>query len=84
MSPSNPLITGPRRGVKGSRRSEARGPHGRPQALATDLESLGKTRDMDVELVLPGDGEPIFEHRGLIDGRVAVYGRRANKARLIA
>jgi glyoxylase-like metal-dependent hydrolase (beta-lactamase superfamily II) len=51
---SNPLITGPRRGVKGSRPSEARGPHGRPQALVTDLESLGKTRDMDVELVLPG------------------------------
>jgi glyoxylase-like metal-dependent hydrolase (beta-lactamase superfamily II) len=69
--------------VKGSRPSE-RGPHGRPQALITDLESLGKTRDMDVELVLPGHGEPIFDHRGLIDERVAVHGRRVDKARLIA
>jgi hypothetical protein len=40
---------------------------------------------MDVELVLPGHGEPITDHRRLIDERFALHRRRANKIfRLIA
>jgi glyoxylase-like metal-dependent hydrolase (beta-lactamase superfamily II) len=71
---SNPLITRP---LDGSGR--------RPQALVTYLESLRKTRDMDVELVLPGHGEPITDHRRLIDERFALHSRRADKIhRLIA
>jgi glyoxylase-like metal-dependent hydrolase (beta-lactamase superfamily II) len=71
---SNPLITRP---VDGS--SE------RPQALVTYLRSLEATREMDVELVLPGHGEPITDHRALIDERFALHRRRADKIhRLVA
>ena len=65
---SNPLITRPR---------DPSGP--RPQALVTYLESLRKTREMDIELVLPGHGEPITNHRSLIDQRLVLHARRANK-----
>lgn len=65
---SNPLITRPRDGSEG-----------RPQALVTYLESLRKTREMELELVLPGHGEPITDHRNLIDERFALHERRAAK-----
>ena len=65
---SNPLITRP---VDGSGE--------RPQALVTYLRSLEATRAMDVELVLPGHGEPITDHRALIDERFALHRRRAEK-----
>jgi glyoxylase-like metal-dependent hydrolase (beta-lactamase superfamily II) len=71
---SNPLITRPPEGS-----SE------RPQALVTYLESLRATREMDVELVLPGHGEPVTDHRGVIDERFALHRRRADKIhRLVA
>jgi glyoxylase-like metal-dependent hydrolase (beta-lactamase superfamily II) len=71
---SNPLITRPR---DGSDR--------RPQALVTYLDSLAKTREMDLELVLPGHGDPVTEHRALIDERFRMHRRRADKLeRLIA
>jgi glyoxylase-like metal-dependent hydrolase (beta-lactamase superfamily II) len=71
---SNPLITRPRDGTEG-----------RPQALVTYLRSLELTREMDVDLVLPGHGEPITDHRSLIDERFALHRRRADKLhRLIA
>src|SRR5215217_2863471 len=71
---SNPLITRP---LDGSGE--------RPQALVTYLRSLEATREMDVELVLPGHGEPITDHRALIDERFALHRRRAEKIhRLIA
>jgi glyoxylase-like metal-dependent hydrolase (beta-lactamase superfamily II) len=65
---SNPLITRPPDGS-----SE------RPQALVTYLRSLEATREMDVELVLPGHGDPIRDHRTLIDERFALHRRRAEK-----
>jgi glyoxylase-like metal-dependent hydrolase (beta-lactamase superfamily II) len=65
---SNPLITRPRDG------SEER-----PQALVQYLDSLTATRAMEVELVLPGHGDPIGDHRELIDRRFALHRRRANK-----
>jgi glyoxylase-like metal-dependent hydrolase (beta-lactamase superfamily II) len=71
---SNPLITRPRDGSSG-----------RPKALVTYLESLALTREMDVDLVLPGHGDPITDHRSLIDERFALHRRRAEKlAGLIA
>jgi hypothetical protein len=40
---------------------------------------------MDVELVLPGHGDPITDHRTLIDERFALHRRRADKIhRLLA
>jgi glyoxylase-like metal-dependent hydrolase (beta-lactamase superfamily II) len=65
---SNPLITRP---LDGSGK--------RPQALLTYLDSLRKTREMEVDLVLPGHGEPITDHRRLIDERFALHRRRADK-----
>jgi glyoxylase-like metal-dependent hydrolase (beta-lactamase superfamily II) len=65
---SNPLLTRPRDGSAE-----------RPKALVQYLESLAATREMDVDLVLPGHGEPITNHRELIDQRFALHRRRAEK-----
>ena len=65
---SNPLITRPQDGSEG-----------RTQALVTYLESLRKTQEMDVDLVLPGHGDPITDHRSLIDERFKLHRRRAEK-----
>ena len=74
---SNPLITRPLDG--------ASGPGDRPQALVTYLASLERTREMELELVLPGHGDPIEDHRKLIDERFRMHARRAEKLyRLIA
>ena len=71
---SNPLITRPLDGTGE-----------RPEALVTYLESLAKTREMDLDLVLPGHGDPVTDHRKLIDDRFAGHRRRADKLhRLIA
>jgi glyoxylase-like metal-dependent hydrolase (beta-lactamase superfamily II) len=65
---SNPLMTRPRDGSAT-----------RPKALVQYLASLAATREMDVDLVLPGHGDPITEHGALIDERVALHRRRAEK-----
>jgi glyoxylase-like metal-dependent hydrolase (beta-lactamase superfamily II) len=65
---SNPLITRPRDGS-----------NQRPQALVHYLESLAATRELDAGLVLPGHGEPITDHRALIDQRFVLHRRRAYK-----
>jgi glyoxylase-like metal-dependent hydrolase (beta-lactamase superfamily II) len=71
---SNPLITRPRDGT-----SE------RPQALVQYLDSLAATREMDFELALPGHGDQVTGGRELIDKRLRLHRRRADKIlRLIA
>ena len=65
---SNPLISRP---LDGS--SE------RTQALVSYLESLRRTRELPAEIVLPGHGEPVTDHRALIDQRFAMHQRRAEK-----
>jgi len=71
---SNPLIT---RKLDGSGE--------RSKALIAYLDSLRQTREMDIELVLPGHGDPIVDHRSLIDQRFAMHARRADKIhRLVA
>jgi glyoxylase-like metal-dependent hydrolase (beta-lactamase superfamily II) len=65
---SNPLLTRPR--VEGQPR---------PQALVAYIDSLRATRELDVELVLAGHGDPVTDHRGLIDERLALHERRAAK-----
>jgi glyoxylase-like metal-dependent hydrolase (beta-lactamase superfamily II) len=64
---SNPLI------------SRMPGQDERPQPLVTYLDSLRKTRAMDIELVLPGHGDAFGDHRELIDQRFALHERRAEK-----
>jgi glyoxylase-like metal-dependent hydrolase (beta-lactamase superfamily II) len=65
---SNPVVTRPRTGSDE-----------RPQSLVVYLESLRATREMDIGLVLPGHGDPITDHRALIDERFAMHDRRARK-----
>ena len=64
---SNPLISRP---VDGGERA---------QSLVMYLDSLTKTREMDIDLVLPGHGDPIDDHRALIDQRFQLHRRRAEK-----
>jgi glyoxylase-like metal-dependent hydrolase (beta-lactamase superfamily II) len=65
---SNPLIT---------QRRDA--PGERSRALIAYLGSLERTREMDLDLVLPGHGDPVTGHRELIDQRFAMHRRRADK-----
>jgi glyoxylase-like metal-dependent hydrolase (beta-lactamase superfamily II) len=65
---SNPLLARP---LDGSDQ--------RPRALVTYLRSLARTRELDAEVLLPGHGEPITDHRSLIDERFALHRRRAGK-----
>ena len=54
-------------------------PTGRPKALVAYLASLRATRDMELSVVLPGHGEPVEDHRALIDERLVLHDRRADK-----
>ncbi len=51
----------------------------RPQPLVTYSESLAATRLMPVSLLLTGHGEPIRDHRTLIDARLNAQRRRAGQ-----
>jgi len=65
---SNPLIIRPPDGATE-----------RPRVLPTYIESLRRTRELDLELVLPGHGDPVTDHRALIDERFSMHRRRAEK-----
>ncbi len=67
---SNPLI---------SRPLDGRAAPGRPHALMDYIASMRATRELDVELVLAGHGDPVFDHRALIDERFRLHERRARK-----
>jgi glyoxylase-like metal-dependent hydrolase (beta-lactamase superfamily II) len=69
---SNPLLTRP----LGAEPEPSRA---RPKALVTYLESLARTREMDLSLVLAGHGEAITDHVALIDERFRLHRRRAEK-----
>ncbi len=56
-------------------------PTARPQALITYIDSLEKTRAMELALVLPGHGRPITDHVSLIDERFRLHRRRAERIR---
>jgi glyoxylase-like metal-dependent hydrolase (beta-lactamase superfamily II) len=71
---SNPLLARPL-----DADDEYAGP--RPQALLTYMDSLEKTRALDLSLVLPGHGRPITDHASLIDERFRMHQRRAEKIR---
>jgi glyoxylase-like metal-dependent hydrolase (beta-lactamase superfamily II) len=69
---SNPLLARPL-----GAGAELAGP--RPRALLDYIASLQLTREMDLSLVLPGHGQPIADHRTLIDERFRMHARRAEK-----
>ena len=65
---SNPLLS---RSLDGSGE--------RPRALLTYLASLRRTRELPAEIVLTGHGDPVTDHRVLIDERLAHHRRRAER-----
>src|SRR5919198_412130 len=76
---SNPLISRPLGGRSGEPGD------GRPRALMIYIESLQATREMPIDVVLPGHGDPVTDHAKLIDERLTLHERRAKKIfRLIA
>jgi glyoxylase-like metal-dependent hydrolase (beta-lactamase superfamily II) len=50
-----------------------------PHPLLTYMDSMRATRELSADLVLPGHGEPINNHRALIDERLRMHERRAQK-----
>jgi glyoxylase-like metal-dependent hydrolase (beta-lactamase superfamily II) len=66
---SNPLIARPLDGEDAER----------PQALRIYLDSLAATREMELSLVLSGHGDPVDDHVALIDERLRLHARRAEK-----
>jgi glyoxylase-like metal-dependent hydrolase (beta-lactamase superfamily II) len=68
---SNPLVSRP---LDGS----ASNPCG---ALIGYIASLRATRELPVALVLPGHGDPVIDHARLIDERLHMHERRAERVR---
>jgi glyoxylase-like metal-dependent hydrolase (beta-lactamase superfamily II) len=68
---SNPLLARP----LGARS----GGDDRPPALLSYLSSLERTRAMELALVLPGHGQPVLDHVSLIDERLRLHRRRAER-----
>ncbi len=62
---SNPVLEPP-----------ARGESERPRALVDYMQSMEKTARLDVRKALPAHGEPIFDVRALVDGRLAFHRSR--------
>jgi len=67
---SNPLVSRPLDGA---------GDGERPRALIGYIASMRLTRELPVTIVLPGHGDPFRDHAGLIDERLRMHGRRADK-----
>lgn len=65
---SNPLFEPPPSGQTRRRRS-----------LADYIRSLERTAAIDIAVAWPGHGEPITDHRALIQGRLAFHRRRADR-----
>jgi glyoxylase-like metal-dependent hydrolase (beta-lactamase superfamily II) len=65
---SNPLLSRP---LDGSDE--------RPKALLTYMASLERTRELPADIVLTGHGDPVTNHRDLIDERFAMHRKRAEK-----
>jgi glyoxylase-like metal-dependent hydrolase (beta-lactamase superfamily II) len=80
---SNPLIARPLDGSAWAEDGDG-GPPRRPSALLDYLGSLAATREMPVDIVLSGHGDPVTDHVSLIDERLRLHRRRAEKiARLL-
>jgi glyoxylase-like metal-dependent hydrolase (beta-lactamase superfamily II) len=67
---SNPLVHRPLEGGD---------PQARPQALIQYIDSMLATRELPARVVLGGHGEPITDAAGLIDERLRLHRRRAEK-----
>jgi glyoxylase-like metal-dependent hydrolase (beta-lactamase superfamily II) len=77
--PLEPLPAGASRRDEKERASSSRGADGRPRALMIYMDSLRATRELELEVVYAGHGEPVEDYRDLIDERMRMHERRANK-----
>lgn len=77
QSPAEPVPTADG-GGDAEQRGGDRAPE-RPKALAIYLDSLRRTRELELSVVYAGHGEPIEDHRALIDERLRMHARRAEK-----
>jgi glyoxylase-like metal-dependent hydrolase (beta-lactamase superfamily II) len=71
---SNPLLSKPLGSPAG-----VQDPAQRPRALMSYLDSLRLTCEMELTVVFAGHGEPVEDHRALIDERFRMHVRRADK-----
>jgi glyoxylase-like metal-dependent hydrolase (beta-lactamase superfamily II) len=67
---SNPLVSRPLGANPGTER---------PRALVRYIASMLATRELPLELVLGGHGDPVTDHVALIDERLRMHERRARK-----
>jgi glyoxylase-like metal-dependent hydrolase (beta-lactamase superfamily II) len=67
---SNPVVSRPLSGPEGQPR---------PRALLQYMDSMRVTRELPGRLVLPGHGDPILDHVELIDDRLRMHRRRADR-----
>ncbi len=54
-------------------------PDGRPKSLLTYIESLQRTRALGATIVLGGHGDPVTDPVAVIDGRMKLHRRRAER-----
>jgi glyoxylase-like metal-dependent hydrolase (beta-lactamase superfamily II) len=73
---SNPIITLP---LDADAADRAIAGVERPAPLPGYIEGLRQTRDMGPRVVLPGHGEPVTDVRELVDQRLVMHARRAEK-----
>jgi glyoxylase-like metal-dependent hydrolase (beta-lactamase superfamily II) len=77
--PLAPLPAGVDKGDEEQRVSLDGASDQRPRALMTYMDSLRATREMELEVVFAGHGEPVEDHRKLIDERFRMHERRAER-----
>jgi glyoxylase-like metal-dependent hydrolase (beta-lactamase superfamily II) len=68
---SNPIVHRPL--------TRAADPASRPSSLSDYLESLTATAELDLDVLYPGHGRPITDHRALIAERLEFHRERAGK-----
>jgi glyoxylase-like metal-dependent hydrolase (beta-lactamase superfamily II) len=73
---SNPIITLP---LDDDEAARALAGEDRPHPLPDYLASLRRTRDLGPGLVLPGHGDPVTDARALVEQRLVMHRRRADK-----
>jgi glyoxylase-like metal-dependent hydrolase (beta-lactamase superfamily II) len=77
---SNPLISRPLEGRAAAGDLDAQaGLSSRPKALLQYLDSMKATREMPIQIVMPGHGDPVVDHVALIDERLRMHRRRAHR-----
>ncbi|MFQ5594343.1 MAG: MBL fold metallo-hydrolase [Anaerolineae bacterium] len=65
---SNPVLESP-----------ARGNSTRPRSLVEYLKSLRRLAELEASETLTGHGPPVADHRGLVNERIAMHGRRLDR-----